>query len=375
MVSGPAKWIRTFVDILVGRGPGAALLETAKHFWPEAQHWAGLLEHEWSYRHSGVPIIDRLRLLRRGYVSGTHHIYRFSGGVDTFRYLSTLDQIASTGDLNGEAARYLNDKRSFHRLLAERGHRDVIPDMFAVVVDGEWRGVTDPRELADVLAREKGLVIKDATGSGGSDVVVCKSDGDLIRVNGEPCDARTFRARLGRLDNHIVTEFCEQTAYANRMFPESANTIRALTIHPVDASPSLPAAAHRIGTETSKPVDSFSRGGVAATIDVDSGELGRAWRKRTDLGAGGPFHRHPDTDAQIEGAVVPGWKRIRERLLAICHDLAELRYVGWDILVTAPGEFRILEGNNQPGEIPLQLEEPLLANDQVRAFYRKHGVV
>lgn len=368
------KWLRTFMEILVDRGPGAALMETATFFWPEARHWARLLERELKHPHSGMSLFDRLRLLRRGYLSASHHIYGFSDGVDT-DYLSKLTQSTRTGGLNGDAARHLNDKRSFHRLLAERGHRDVLPEMFAMVEEGDWYGVTEARELLDVLAREKRLVIKAATGSGGSDVMVCETDGDLIRLDGAPSDERSFRARLERLDNHIVTEFCDQAPYASRLFPDSANTIRPLTLHPEGAGPSLPVAAHRMGTEASKPVDSSSRGGIAAPIDIGSGELGRAWRRRMDFGAGGPFSRHPDTGARIEGAVIPGWEQIRERLLAICRDLPELRYVGWDILVTAPGEFMILEGNNQPGEVNFQLDEPLLANDQVRAFYRKHGVI
>jgi hypothetical protein len=43
-------------------------------------------------------------------------------------------------------------------------------------------------------------------------------------------------------------------------------------------------------------------------------------------------------------------------------------------VVTEDG-FRILEGNKYPDVHILQVHRPLLADDRIRAFYRRHGVI
>jgi hypothetical protein len=122
------------------------------------------------------------------------------------------------------------------------------------------------------------------------------------------------------------------------------------------------------------PLENWHSGGLSVGIDLDSGRLGRActFPQRSDGLAW--YSTHPETGARIDGAMVPDWQGIRERMVGLVERIGYLRYVGWDIAITADG-FRILEGNNAPGVKVVQVHRPLLADPRARAFYRRHAVV
>ena len=107
-------------------------------------------------------------------------------------------------------------------------------------------------------------------------------------------------------------------------------------------------------------VDNFSAGGIACTIDTQTGVLtGPAvtWKPLS------PRHdTHPDTDHKIAGMPLPDWDAAVQICLRAHNELTTCPGIGWDVGFTAQGP-TLLEGN-----LPFGIEltqfvtgEPLLA--------------
>ncbi|MGB5106020.1 MAG: sugar-transfer associated ATP-grasp domain-containing protein [Candidatus Zixiibacteriota bacterium] len=90
-----------------------------------------------------------------------------------------------------------------------------------------------------------------------------------------------------------------------------------------------------------KHVDNVGATGMAAPFD-DSGRLGKGARI-TPTGIVYYSH-HPETNAPIEGEILPMHKEITALALEAQSLLPSLRTVGWDIAITSDGP-RLLEGN------------------------------
>lgn len=68
---------------------------------------------------------------------------------------------------------------------------------------------------------------------------------------------------------------------------------------------------------------------------------------------------------------MPRWAELTATLLELLGALPIFNYVGWDVLVTNDG-FYIIEGNNAPTIVSLQLTRPALSDPRVRRFVVHH---
>ena len=137
--------------------------------------------------------------------------------------------------------------------------------------------------------------------------------------------------------------------------------------------PFVARALHRFGTRRSAPVDNYSKGGLAATVDLETGELGAAI---TAPSIAGPRHytSHPDTGAPIAGIPVPRFADICDAVLDLNRHLPHIPYIGWDVLV-GDDQWWIIEGNHFPDTQMIQAFGPLLVDPRIRRFYEHHHVV
>jgi hypothetical protein len=93
-------------------------------------------------------------------------------------------------------------------------------------------------------------------------------------------------------------------------------------------------------------VDNFHAGGIAAKIDIDTGELGTG----SDLGLhpNSVWHAtHPYSGVLIEGRKMPFWKETIALAVSAHSSLVGWRVIGWDIAVVDDGPV-IIEGNSNP---------------------------
>ncbi|TVP47757.1 MAG: hypothetical protein EA350_04385 [Gemmatimonadales bacterium] len=373
--------LRSLAHLLRTAGPGGTAFEILLRFWPRARVWFWLARSELDTGlFNGVPVTARLRLFLRGHRSSGYYYCEFHRRRDWQMYVSHIDSMWSLGQLNGSNRAILDDKLLFDQTLRDRGMGHLLPELHGVIEGGvlRSRGRTRGRtrgmtlSLGTLLREERSLILKPRDGRHGEGIRICTLDDTGPRVNGRPMPWEELEALPTGLDGVLVQELCAPGDYMNRIFPGAASTIRVLTIVPAGGKPRAIRGAQRIATAASAPLDNITRGGLPATIAMDSGELGAA-RNYSPRGLQ-EFTHHPDTGAPIQGVRIPGWPEIVSQLEEVVGRLPELQYVGWDLMVTAPGTFRIIEGNHLPGIQLMQLGDPLLADPAFRSFLDSHGL-
>jgi Sugar-transfer associated ATP-grasp len=194
-----------------------------------------------------------------------------------------------------------------------------------------------------------------------------------IILNNKTISFEEARARIGKLNDYLITAFVEQDDFPSSIFPGAVNTMRFLTISDPDTDePFIAAAAHRFGNSASAPVDNLVAGGMSSLIDLESGTLSAA-AKRAKHGL--IMHDvHPDTGVQIRGRAVPNWAALKQHVLEVANRLPFICHVGWDIALTAKGPM-FIELNLRPNPRLFQLHRPLLLDPRIKRFYEKRGII
>lgn len=320
----------------------------------------------------------RLRAWRYGFTSLSYLLYELEHN-DPRDYFP--DYVDIDYRLIDPARSRIGDKLYFSRWMAsheipharvlgilDRGR--LLPETDAPVAFdlGEW--------LRSSLRERQRVVIKPISGYGGRGILFVTHDESGLAVNGEPRTIREMVEAIRRLEACLVTEHVESAPYAGALYPGSVNTLRVLTLwDPEAGEPFVAAAAQRIGSSRSAPVDNFHAGfgGLSAAVDLEQGRLGPA-AALDRTGSVGRFSAHPETGVRIEGVVVPHWCETRRTTLELAAALPQYPYVGWDLVVTEQGPV-FLEGNSPPGTRVWQVNTPLLRDPRSREFYRRHGML
>lgn len=328
-----------------------------------------------------MPWRRRLWLYRHGFISSRGVIYDLSE-ENVEQFVNEVQAQKARPKYHECSDEEITDNKLLFHLLLSQSHPQHIPDLLAAwdpdrgVLAVPGRTITTLEDLLSKAAEQR-LVMKPKTGWGGDGVHLIESDDGTLCFDGTPVSESELRDRLDDQSDAIFTTYVTQAAYAERIYPDAANTLRILVmVDPETDSPFIASAVHRFGTAESGHVDNWSSGGLSVHVDRETGELGRAAASPK----GSTFERlthHPDTGERLTGTAVPSWDSIREGVLAVADDYKSmLSYAGWDIVVTDDdGSFTIVEGNAVSDLDLLQTHEPLLTDERVERFYRHHGVL
>jgi hypothetical protein len=290
----------------------------------------------------------------------------------TRNYLPDLARLETYFINSSLAGDVLRSKLLFTRLLELYL---AVPKILALAVRGKVFVEGGAREDIPALADRHGsIILKPLDSSHGWGVY--RLDANPLRLNGQRVGESELQTLVATLDNYLITEAVRQAAYAESIFPQTTNTVRVMTfVDPDTEQPFIARAVHRFGSKDTVPTDNWSRGGLCAVVDVETGRLGRGVKHIARTGGKLAWQsRHPDTGAAIESVYIPHWAQVCEALLGAVRALPFLIYVGWDVAVTDDG-FCILEGNGNPDIDLLQVHGGLLSDPRVRRFYEHHRVI
>lgn len=159
--------------------------------------------------------------------------------------------------------------------------------------------------------------------------------------------------------NYELEEVIKQHEEVNKLYPNSINTIRVITIVTTeDDKPyiSIPKeerenaklkchviyACCRIGN--GKCIDNFTSGGMVTPLDEKTGVIKfAAMDKKKNV-----YENHPVTGCKIKGFKFPYWKEVLEMCEKASFEIPEIGYIGWDVAITPEGPV-FVEGNELPG--------------------------
>lgn len=185
--------------------------------------------------------------------------------------------------------------------------------------------------------------------------------GAYVNASGERFSADALLDRLrdeAQGGSILVQPMIQNSGPLSQLGLDGLSTLRVLTSRRFDGSPELQRSVLRMPTGSSL-VDNFAAKGIAAPVEIGSGEVGAAVFKAVE-GAirGESFSRHPDTGQRIAGLRLPAWSEVSDLCLRAHRWFPEFHTVGWDVVITTEGP-QLLEGNHNPD--PVVSQQPGLA--------------
>lgn len=268
----------------------------------------------------------------------------------------------------------LSDKERFAVFCAER-QVNAIPVLFSAH-DGKLRsGIRQGPQVP-----ETDLFIKPVRGRGGRGAERWDHAGGgfYVSMNGEALCAEQFLDRLiamSRSQPYLVQERARNHPEMCDLTNGALSTIRMISCLDENEEPELIGAVLRMAVGSNVTVDNVHAGGLAAAVDLASGELWRA----TDMGFDsrmGWIDRHPHTGGPVTGRVLPLWDDVCSLVRRAHGAFQDWVVVGWDVAITADGA-RLVEGNSGP-DIDL-IQRPLRTTfgdgrlGELIAFHLKHS--
>jgi len=144
------------------------------------------------------------------------------------------------------------------------------------------------------------------------------------------------RKRCGSERRFIVQPRVENHAELADLNNGALATVRVVTCRNEAGEIECTHAILRMAVEDGAVVDNFHGGGVAANVDLATGELGRA----SDVGVRadrGWCENHPSTGAQIYGRKLSHWQEIIDLAVRAHRVFGDRTLVGWDVALLPDG--------------------------------------
>ena len=156
--------------------------------------------------------------------------------------------------------------------------------------------------------------------------------------------------KVKSLPDGVIEEYITQHPDMDLLMPGCVNTVRVVSVSSTKTpvletgeKADIAYASVRIGSAGSF-VDNFHSGGLAANIDLRSGQI------ITDAvdGAGNVYPAHPVTGTVFRGFTIPCFPDTLALVRTVIEKKKISGYLGWDIAVTPAGP-ELIEVNPDPG--------------------------
>lgn len=121
----------------------------------------------------------------------------------------------------------------------------------------------------------------------------------------------------------------------------SVNTIRVYSVLDKEGKAHILKAILRAGVGDSV-VDNYCSGGVIYPINVEYGFVEGSGERHADKKE---WMIHPGTDIVMLGFTIPHWDLMKETVRKMAESLPQIRYIGWDMVITPDG-VDLIEAND-----------------------------
>jgi Sugar-transfer associated ATP-grasp len=213
------------------------------------------------------------------------------------------------------------------------------------------------------------LFVKPRQGNGGHNAERWDFIGDSTYRNSAGLNLSREKLLALLLAQSLKDDFIIQPRLINHpsladISNDALSTVRVFTIRNEQGQPEVTNVAFRMAVGNNSVVDNFHQGGLAAAVNMVTGEIEQA----SDIGlkpAMGWRDIHPVSGVQFKGRVLPDWQGVLE-LSRKAHDVFPGRImVGWDVAMLPDGPM-IIEGNGKPDlDIHQRVERAPLGNRRI----------
>ena len=356
----------TFRNMLRGLRRFIDLIEILGVLWSKEKRYT-----------SNLPFFKRVRAWRLGFLSDSYvQYFRENGDKNANLYLTDYQRWRYVPRINAKYGIVLADKLLFRDYFHD--FKKHIPEIFFVAFKGRLLTANFNHASYDdftaILRSRSKLILKPRSGFGGRGVLKVVAHEGHYMVNKDKHTLETLLSLVKGLDGYLITEFATQEGYAFRIYPNSVNSLRILTVIDPDSQKArIAGISHRFGSGTTGAVDNWTSGGISAAVDVHTGIIGHCAQnpKGKELLW---LSNHPDTGELITGLKIPNWENVVDQVLKMAEFCKFCPYIGWDIAVS-DDTFWVLEANDSPDVHIIQIHEPLFKSDQNVRFYSFHKVI
>lgn len=249
-----------------------------------------------------------------------------------------------------EQVKLLQDKWTTYQHFKELYGRDLY----------NIRSLTDLQtpEFVTFIQKHPSYIIKPVFGTRGAGVEIHHSTSVDDAIN------KLSSLYISGVTAIVIEELIQQDEKLAVLHPESANTLRVITICYPDRVDVIHAYL-RMG-KGKAVIDNASAGGVFGVINVNTGKIYAACDRW-----GNSFTKHPDSGVNIIGFEIPRWEEVKVLAQKAARMIPKVHYVGWDIAVTTTGCV-LIEGNEK-GRWSFQFAKQEGFRDEMNAILRELG--
>lgn len=354
--------------------------------------WAKMFVKKLSDDENAFPVSDDKKrwALQRGFFPGRVELY----GLNDTNYKDYLPDYNyfMIHPINHHFKIWVNDKLTLKYVLNSNNCEDTMPEYYLYIENnGDYTYLMDAPAFIEKnenfilnLLKEKGtLAVKPNSGtSGGKGFMKLEYKHGKIYENNKIININEFNETVSSLKNYIVTEYSYQHSSLSEIWPSSECTLRVIMVKLPKKTPYMDSewkciiSFARFGASMSGGASNLSSGGVGAGFDFETGQFndfGVRYRRFCVDGDWKCFE-HPDTHVAWKNRKLPNWELVKSKIIDVCEHISSLDYLGLDIIITPDG-FKFCEINTHPAADYAQVMcGPILANDNVREFYNKHGL-
>lgn len=236
----------------------------------------------------------------------------------------------------------IDDKILFHDIMRQYGLP--VPHRYFTFRNNVFRDGTSllsDEDVNDIIASvtDERIFVKRFTGGAASGVSIFVRKGfGFVDADGDNVSANMIRRKYANQDFFFEKQI-KQERVLSQFNPDTVNTIRVLTYNNKIISASV-----RFGGKGDY-IDNVSKGGVAVSLDIETGQLGKYGQRMYDAAR---YDEHPDSRLKFDGVVVTQWPEVKEVVERSMTFLPYYKSVGYDVATTDSGPI-IIEINTGAG--------------------------
>lgn len=144
---------------------------------------------------------------------------------------------------------------------------------------------------------------------------------------------------LKRLGDGVFQRYIQQHQFFNAIMPNSAATIRILTVMNQLGAASVRAVYLRVGRNRDTHVTSNSQ--IAIPVNIENGKLNEYGHLKSWY----VLESHPDTGFEFKDKVIPHFQGLLKKALELQNAMAFVKCIGWDMIVDTNNHIQVMEWN------------------------------